>query len=473
MATKRKIKIKDPDLLYEAWRRGILSWKLYPYQQEIYDLILNATSLKVILNLSRRWGKSHILSLIAIEYALRKPNQLIRFACSTQKNLKKILLPLFRSICSDAPKEFKPVWKSQDSMFYFPSTQSEIHLSGTDGGNLENLRGQKSDLNVVDEAAFCTDLEYLYKSVLLPQTIHTKAKTILASTPCELQDSDFYKLCEEADAEGSYYVRDIYSNKSLDEKTIALYAKESGGVDSVTFKREYLCQFLTESNRLIIPEWQESYIQEYPKNDKFHNFYHKYVFMDLGFMNDYTAILWGYYDFLNAKLVVEDEWYLKGAELTTELIRDVIKERETKLWGTLKPLKRVADNNNPILLNDLSKLHGITFIPTTKDELHAMVNQTREFIGAGRLIIHPKCTYTINCLKYGAWDIHRKAFAHSKTYAHYDALAALIYGVRSIDQKTNPVPVNYGLSEVSHWNVPQPQSVANAFIRKIPKRRDG
>lgn len=37
--------------------------------------------------------------------------------------------------------------------------------------------------------------------------------------------------------------------------------------------------------------------------------------------------------------------------------------------------KRIADNNNVILLQDMSLMHGVHFAPTNKDTLMAMVNE--------------------------------------------------------------------------------------------------
>jgi hypothetical protein len=36
-------------------------------------------------------------------------------------------------------------------------------------------------------------------------------------------------------------------------------------------------------------------------------------------------------------------------------------------------------------------------------------------------------------------------------YGHYDHLAALVYLVRNLDQNTNPIPNNYGISARNHW----------------------
>jgi hypothetical protein len=87
--------------------------------------------------------------------------------------------------------------------------------------------------------------------------------------------------------------------------------------------------------------------------------------------------------------------------------------------------------------------------PTNKDELRAMVNYLRRWVNDGRLIVHPRCEFLAACLKFGVWDKsptkENPGFALSKKYGHYDALAAVIYLLRYIDERTNPVPPGLGL----------------------------
>ena len=63
--------------------------------------------------------------------------------------------------------------------------------------------------------------------------------------------------------------------------------------------------------------------------------------------------------------------------MTTDLLAMRIKEKERGLYGDKNVYQRVADSDNPLLLNDLSILHGINFIPVHKEGLDAMVNELR------------------------------------------------------------------------------------------------
>jgi hypothetical protein len=446
----------------ELWRRGNLAWKLYGYQLPIYmlvwDFILNRRHIKHVLNIARRFGKSHTLALISIEYAIRNPGSQIRFAAPTGKALRKIIHPAFKAICKDAPDDVKPIWKSQDGFYSLPNG-SEIHASGCDNQNYENLRGQAAHLAIVDEAGFVDELDYVVNDVLVPQTLTTKGVVIMSSTPPKTPAHDFYAMAQEAEFNGAYAIRTIYENTQIDKPTLDLYAKEAGGYESSTFKREYLCEFVVDEHSHITPEWSKDYISDAIK-DEFFGYFHKYAAMDIG-VRDGTALVFGHYNFKEARLYIEDEFVLRGQDVRTDNIALGVSTAEARLWQGQKPYRRISDNNNLILLADLGLQHQLHFAPTSKDELHAMVNELRLWIKAGRIRVSPNCKHLLGCLRDGVWTEDRKAFARSSVYGHFDGLAALIYLVRNIDQHTNPIPVTHNVSHFTHY-IPEHENASKA-----------
>jgi len=455
MAKKSKAKptfsLEQSRALKLAWERGLLSYKIHDYQEPLYNAlwegINNPKCLKYTLNVSRRWGKSFLMALVAIEFALRTPNMQIRFAAPTGKALRKITNPIFKIICEDAPKEFKPRYMTQEQMWVF-ANGSEIHLAGCDGGNNESLRGTASNLNCIDEGGFVQELEYTLTSILMPQTLTTGGTTLIASTPPKTPAHDFVKIAQECEAAGNYRTYTIYDNKTLSPELIQLYADEAGGITSTTFKREYLCQFVVDEALQIIPEWKDDFVEEWTEDD-LHKYYHRYVGMDLG-TKDFTAVLFGHYNFRKATIYIEDELTMNGHLMTTPLLVDAIREKERVNFGDIKPYRRVSDNNNLHLLQDLGYLHQLHFNATTKESLDAMINEVRLMVGQGRVKIHPRCKMLIGCLKYGIWTDRKDKFARSSTYMHFDHLAALVYLIRNLDKNTNPIPDTYNISSNTH-----------------------
>lgn len=379
---------------------------------------------------------------MAIEYALKKPNTQIRFAAPTAKALRKIIHPIFSMLCADAPEAYRPQWTGFDALYRFHNG-SEIHVAGTDKGNAESLRGTSSHLNIIDEAGFCSELDYVLRSILMPQTITTGGTTIMASTPPKTPAHDFFEIAQECKQDGHYQEFTIYDNETLTPDIIDIYAKESGGYESTTFQREYLCKFVVDTSSAVIPEWDAKFIGHLEPTE-FTGYYHRYTALDIG-VRDFTAGVLGYYDFRRAVFYVEHEFQINGPEMTTPKLAELIKATEAESFQGIKPYRRIADNNNLILLQDLGTLHDMHFAPTSKDSLHAMVNELRILVGNGRIMINPRCTKTIGAIQYAVWDDHRKEFARSKTYGHFDHLAALIYLVRNLDQTTNPIPATHNV----------------------------
>jgi len=441
--------------VYESWKRGFLAWKLRAAQIKMWQAFRKSEGLTNVINSSRRLGKSFLMCTIAIEDAIRNPGAPIRFAAPSQKSLKKILNPLINQIISDCPAEFRPNYRSVDFMWKFPNG-SEIHISGANQGHAENLRGTKALRCLIDEAGFVDDLEYLVKDVLTPQLIDTNGSLLMSSTPPPTPAHDFHQFAEEAKINGHYSEYDIYQSGYRPD-VIQKFCREAGGESSTTWQREYLCKFVVDENLAITPEFRDTMVQEYPRSPLY-KFYTAYEGMDTGFV-DYSAILFGYYDFAAAKVVIENEAIIHGPTMTTETLATAIRQNEQSLYGekvSSGMIRRISDNNNLILIQDLGLLHKLPFIPTTKDELPAMVNELRLLIGSGRLVVHPRCKQLIGCLKYGVWSttkskMVRRQFARSKVYGHFDALAALIYLVRNIDYNHNPIPVDLNVSEDTHY----------------------
>jgi hypothetical protein len=128
-----------------------------------------------------------------------------------------------------------------------------------------------------------------------------------------------------------------------------------------------------------------------------------------------------------------------------------IKEKEIATWRNpangevRKPFIRISDNN-PIVLNDLQVLHGLTFLPTAKDNADAGINYLRMLISQKKIIINPRCKHLIMHLKYATWNKSRTDFERDPDTGHHsDFLDALRYLVRNVNFHKNPFPSNYDM----------------------------
>lgn len=434
---------------------------LKPVQQEMFHSFFTSDSRKYVIHSSRRIGKTYFLVVLSLIFAINKSNAQVRYASVSQKAVRKMIFPIFNQIIPLLPKQYKPVWNSLEGAYRLPNG-SMIHIAGVNNGKADSLRGTSADLALIDEAAFVDELSYLTESVLMPQLLTVSGSRLIMASSSPLSPAhEFAEYIQKARIEGSYSSYDIHSG-GYSPDIVAEFCKEAGGVLSTTWRREYLNELITDSELSIIPEWDKRYIQEV-KPDEYRIYYHNYEAMDIG-VRDMTAVLFAYYDFRKATLVVEDEWTISGIETTTKNIAYHVDLKEKQL-GYAKVYRRPADNNNLILLQDLSTDFNKHFFGTDKDSLAAMVNEVRLWVGAGRVLINPKCEQLLGCLEFGVYhDTKRKEFGRSKVYGHFDALAALVYLIRNVDQYTNPVSPTHGYNE----NTFNPNKIdENKEIRKI------
>lgn len=448
--------ITREEAIKALWHKSILHWKLHRGQKDMYELVKKNEHPIVVIGCSRQLGKSFFLTLYAIEQCLQNKDIIVKFIAPKAKDIRRIISPLLKQIMEDAPEELRPKYNSRDNVYVFP-TGSEIQLAGTDNGHAESIRGNKAHLCIIDEAGFCDDLDYVVKSILMPTMTRTGGKLIMASTPSKSPDHDFMKFFDEAEAQGRLIKKTIYDNPHLTKKEIESLATGLGGFNSVDFRREYLVERITSEDDAVVPEFsgdtgkelQVKVIKEWTRPP----FYDAYVSMDIG-GKDLTAVLFAYYDFASAKIIIEDEYVASGTVLTDEIALN-IKNKEANLYKNRfgevpPPYLRIADNNNIILLNDLSIKHGITFLPTLKDNADAALNNMRMLLRSERVVINPRCKVLISHLNGAIWNRARNSFARSSDKGHYDMVHALVYLCRNINFNRNPYPAGYHLNIPSH-----------------------
>lgn len=468
-------------IIKQAWTQGNLAYKLLPYQVKAYEFIKEwLTALEhfrqesktnpdaelprgnmILLECHRRFGKTTVCAVVSLEMVILKPNLLIRFIAPTMRQADEILRPIFDELLLDCP--MAPEWKENKKQYVFPNG-SKIIINGAENDQMEAQRGLRSDATFVTEIRDITKLQYLVNDILLPQTLTTTAPIFFDSTPAKDMTHYYYPLKDSLVLNNASITFTLDDNNHIPNAVKTKWIEQAGGLESATVQREYFCKRIKDEKLTVIPEWKEDFVINATYSSNF-NYYHKYVALDMG-VRDNTSVLYAYYDFIDACLYIIDEDVLSGDQLTTEIISGTIKDKEQSLFGNLykgnnligadKVFRRVADNTNPQLLNDLSHSYGLAFIPTTKTNLQAMVNKVRVWVRAGRVKIHHNCKYAIGCIDGAMWQNEKKDdFARSDAFKHYDALAAIVYLVRAIDESTNPLPQNHtGQNEVVFFEKP-------------------
>jgi hypothetical protein len=435
------------ELEIEMWKAGELSWILYKHQMPMYGKIrqfLDAdpklVGLKYTINCSRRFGKTFTLLLLAVEFGYKNPGCEIRFAAPSKAQLKKIIHPSMTKIYKSCPFAYRPKWRAGDSYYAFPNG-SKLHLAGCDDAeSMEALRGTESHLNIVTEGGSIGRLDYLIKDILIPQTITTKGKTFVDSTPPPDPHHYFNLLVDESRKVGNYCEYTIDDNTSIPDDVKEVYINEAGGRDDPTCQREYFCKRTRDVKNAIIKEFSaEKHVKklDIPKNFQY---LERYMALDLGLV-DKTVNLFAFYDYNDGRLKVQAETVCQGKDMTTLTLGKQILKDQKELWGDLPVYKQISDNNQLQTINDMNQMHGFSFVATRKKTLHGMVNDVRNMFAQDRIWVDISCVELIGCLDSGIWNKRRSEFDHHPVWGHFDALAALVYMVINLDQENNPLPL--------------------------------
>jgi hypothetical protein len=441
----------------ECWRRGELEYKLHSTQKRIRAALAASTRRKFFLLCSRRLGKSFTLLCLALETAIKKPGARILYLAPLASAANEIVVDGLRPILADVPASLGLEVKEHAKEIRF-ANGSLIRLKGVNSEHADNLRGGAQDLVILDECGQMDRLEYVLGSIVMPMTMTTGGKIILATTPADTPDHDSTKIYQDLSDSGDAVKFTLMDapEEHIPLKTKREYlleAKEKReDLDAIlagklepqgtTALREYWCSFVTDANKAVIPEMREAarhIIKVQARDDLFD----AYVSVDPG-QTDKTGIVFCTYSFKQGVIIVEDEALLHRA--STNDVARVVLDKEWQLWRNQKPYVRVVDDDLR-MIGDLRELHGLSFVPATKPNATAAMNLLRTMIGNHEIIIDPKCVHLIEHLKNAIWNNRATSMARvgdgGEDSHHFDLVDALKYCVRAINRMRNPYPADY------------------------------
>jgi hypothetical protein len=428
-----------------AWTYGVIApWYLKKPQLETFKLLKNSRF--PFNEQSRRTGKTTTNLVHVLEQLRRNESWVWRWCEPWKYQAREIVMPEIDIIQTHCPEKLKFKFYKTDS-FYEGPNGSRLYLRGVNEDRGESSRGAFAHGITCDEYGSWKEPDYIVNEVLLPQLLSTNGQLIKASTPPRDLGHLYYEEKEKAFRENRFISKPIWDFEGhlYTREQILGMCEAVGGENSPAWRREFLCEPVSDPDMLVVPEFSEKNIVEndYPRPE----FPIFYVGGDSG-IDDNTALLFGWYDFLKNELVVEEEFVQSG--LTSKQIVDVAKSIELRLWPDKTPQKRVYDADKQ-LIYDIWVDHGYHIQAPKKDDKLAAIHELRMEVGSLRIKIKRHCKHLIQQMKVGLWKDERHTdFQRSEGLGHLDAIAALIYLNRSIDRNFNPVPRHHGLSKFTH-----------------------
>jgi len=416
------------ELVELAWLVGNLEYKLRPEQQLLKDVINRAGRELIVPNIARKIGKTTTCVVYALEQAIQK-KQHIRYATAFLTDLQEFLLPIFDLMLADCPEHLKPRYKASTKTFHFHNG-SVIKLVGLDK-NRNGLRGNIIDILIIDESAFVTNLEYLYKSVIIPATKDRPFKLIFPSTPPETP-SHFWarELVPKAKLRGTYIELTLDADQSLSPEERKRLLDEVGGEDSATAQREFFCKIIIDVTRAVAPSFKKDiHVQAFEAEH-----INWRIFGDQG-AKDKNPFLKVGYDHNTRKILVRSE-YVPVSGLPTPAIVEGYKAAFPEKYGLILDCPKQLRTDYSAL--DLPSSHP------HKEDFESGLLQLNAALHQNQVIIHPDCKLLVLTLESGLLNPRRTDYdrtkEQSKELGHCDAAACLIYALRGVDKTTDLRP---------------------------------
>ena len=458
-------------------------------------------------DISRQRGKSWKWTVFAVVWCHCHAGQQVKYLAQYGTSVRGIIAPTIAGLLEDMPAEYRPKQRGPESIgedkvdhkWHFPHPgkgESVLHAAGANNQHYKALRGPRAHLLVQDECGFYDDFDGVQRA-LRPMLITTRGACAYATTPPESPAHASEATMQALKSAGRYVHRTIHHHPRLSpedvEETLRREATRLGvtleAFKRTTFyRREYLCMHVTEETRAVVPEWNEPHpeneektladmlVREVPRPRLFDT----YTSFDFGFTRHPSAGLFAWWDFENARLVVEDETEPLYRTRTDKLSL-AYREKSRALWplsserpfleaeparpdvdsktgevrdagGYWKPYRALGDKGGRggEVLTELAKEHALEWMGALKEaDLEVMVNDLRRMVGAGKLVVHPRCKHLRHQLATGLWADKQKTDFAEDSAGHLDFLAALVYLVRAVDRQRNPYPVGFGSDPVN------------------------
>lgn len=423
------------------WRRGELSWKLDPLQEQIRE---KATTIKADCHAficSRQIGKSWTVDVLALEFAIRAALEhrgiLVRILAPTLKQVYDIVRDNLAKICADAPAGL--IVPAKSDLRWVIAGRSQLRIGALERAHVDSNRGGNADIVIYEEGGFVSSDEYQHavESVIGPQLLRSGGPEYHISSISEDENhylhSTIMPRCEQLGTLSSYT---IYDSPSLSPEQIQKAIDRCGGKDTEAFQREYMNKIIRSRSLMVIPEFDlDKHVGEFeiPRH------YFTVVASDSGGSKDKSAGCVAIYDFKNDKTLVVADYMLDPNTPSSEIVAEARKLEAYAQEGYYDRLSIFADAPPQMLLDWLNQFGYSAQLPL-KDDLQAALNALRLMFQQCKILIHPRCKAIIGCLRSARYNAQRTDFVRTDAYGHADPLMALVYGNRSINRTANPYP---------------------------------
>lgn len=514
---EQRLDAKLDEEIAARWRRGELAeMKLDPHQLRVYKKYraweAEITALQLVasvqerekqrgvqgmirlfvLDIGRRWGKTFLVALIMIEDLIRNAGWVKTYATAHLVDMTDLIIPMIDEIIEDAPPDVRPIYRMSSRglsrVYLFPKPEGQrmsvLKLIGIDN-NPRKMRGKASHGFAVTEAGHVRNLAHTIGTIVYPQfQRHRQATLILESNAPEDPEHDFDRVfIPDAEARGAYVKETIDDNEAISPFEKEEFLAAAVAATSVEdMEREYYGKRNRSPKKMVCAEFDiDRHVVPAPARPRYAR---AFTVLDPGEM-DPLGLLWGYWDFGRAKLVIvrsyaesnmrtpaaaemvvcveQEQWGMPRTHGPEELNKRVRHTtfHHSKGWkfeapnealtywdGTMfkpNPCNRVSDIDAHFI-GDLAVLHDVSFNNAEKSNKEAAEGEMRTAFLQDRIEIVEDSGPLAMQLQRGTWrlDSHgrRVDWNRHPALGHLDCVSCLIYMWRDVQhyRYLNPDP---------------------------------
>lgn len=399
---------------------------------------ISSRSKRKVLRKTRRAGGTVALARSFLQEALREPygNQL--YVTTTLKNAKRLIWPTLKKL--NIEKSLGGVANETEAFMRFPALPNEpvIYLGGAkDKEEIAKIRGYEGGLKraAIDEAQSIRGsvFEELVDDVIEPSLLDYDGELDLVGTPGPVCAGYFHDTdVGDRSAGWDHFFLDLRDNPYLEKKSkrpvrdqlADLLKRRNWTEDNPTYRREYLGQWVTDSDALALHydkdrnacAWQQEPLPGW-----------RYIIaFDIGWSDaDAIAVL---------------GWAPSDSRL--RLVREVITRKQgiTELGNQIKLLEKLFRPQRIVgdmgalgkkIGEELRQRWGLPIVAAEKQRKAEHVGLLDDALLTGSFLAPPDSTFAEDCAIV-TWDPDKKAKAvleFSASY-HSDIIDAVLYGYR-------------------------------------------
>jgi len=442
-------------LVNYCWRKGMLGYKLDPLQSSISDTIRLGNHKKVCILSSRQIGKSYWACVFALEYLIKHPGKIARIVGPTLEQCHDLVQDNLCKIIEDAPKGF--IIRRKSELRWDLINGSSLRLGGLKRAHVDSNRGGNCSLCIYEECGFVDSESFNYgvDSVLGPMLLRGKGREVFISTPSAEPDHPLHtKIKPHCEEIGSFFAYTVYDSPTITHEMIEEAARRCGGEGTDAFKREYLAEIVRSDDLMVVP-WDGWSVQEFVAPEE----YKWCLTADWGGVKDKSVALLHSYDFHSDRDMILDEIVFQPNTSTRHIVTGI----QTMIAKHGVHVERFYADVPGQVQVDLSQTYKLTVAIPPKGDWLGGVQTMAARIADHKVVINPRCKFLIRSCKNGMFNKTRTDFLRTDDLGHCDALAALMYAMKTKDTSNPFINRHTGYGHMAPLAVLKPET-------QLPKR---